>query len=87
MIKNDKKKDKRYIITISIRKDVRYCNPTIDAVKFQAYLRIKMVIKDLFILFFFTILYHLLDCKTVYDWFWMIYGIAENPRPTGKCVK
>ena len=23
----------------------------------------------------------------VSDWFWMIYGIAENPRPTGKCVK
>ena len=21
------------------------------------------------------------------DWFGMIYGIAENPRPKGKCVK
>ena len=40
-----------------------------------------------FILFFFTILYHLLDCKMVSDRFWMIYDIAENPRPTDKCVK
>ena len=23
----------------------------------------------------------------VCDQFWMIYGITEHPRPTGKCVK
>ena len=51
-----------------------------------AYIRIEMVIDDL-LSWFFTILYYLHDCKMVYDRFWMIYGIAENPRPTGKCVK
>ena len=45
-----------------------------------------MVSTDLFFLFF-TILYHLLDRKMVSDRFWMIYGIDENPRPTGKRVK
>ena len=53
MIKNDKKQDKRYIITFLIRNDARYCSPTIDAVDTWAYLRIEMVIKDLVILFFF----------------------------------
>ena len=32
MIKNDKKLDERYITTILIRNDVRYCSPTIDVV-------------------------------------------------------
>ena len=71
MIKNGKKKkqDKRSVLTISMRRDVRNgeCRS--------------------FILFFFTILYHLLDCKMVSKRFRIIYGIAENPRPTGKCVK
>ena len=40
-----------------------------------------------FILFFFIILHHLLHCKMVSDRIWMIYDIAENPWPTGKCVK
>ena len=40
-----------------------------------------------FILFFFTILYHLLDCKIVSDQFWVIYGIAENPQPTGSEIR
>ena len=53
---------------------------------FRTSLCIEMVSTDLLSCFF-TILYHLLDCKMVSDRFWMIYGIAENPRPTGKCVK
>ena len=37
--------------------------------------------------YFFIIVYDLIAHKIVYDRFWVIYGIAENPRPTGKCVK
>ena len=55
--------------------------------QFRTSLRIEMMSTDLLSCLFFTILYHLLDCKMVSDRFWMIYGVAENPRPTGKCVK
>ena len=47
----------------------------------------KWWVQIFYLVFFFTILYHLPDCKMVSDRLWMFYGIAEKPRPTGNCVK
>ena len=43
MIKNDKKTDKRYIITILMRNNVRNGSPTINAVDIFGIVRIKVV--------------------------------------------
>ena len=60
-----------------MQKDVQNCSPTIDAVGSFRHLFTSKWWEQIFC--FFTILYHLLDCKMVSDRFWMIYGIAENP--------
>ena len=71
MIKNGKNQYTRSVLTISIRKDVQNCCPTIAYMvgwQFRTSLRIEMVSTGL-VYCFFTILYHLLDCKMVSDQF------------------
>ena len=77
-----KKKDKRSVLHFDAKRRLKLPTDAMVGRQFRTYLRIEMEYKS-FILF----LYHslsLLDYKMVSDRFWMIYGIAESPRPTGK---
>ena len=64
-----KKQDKRYIITILMQNNVRNGSPIIDAVDTLGHIFTSKWQLKISYLVFFTILYHLLDCKMVYDRF------------------